>query len=146
RGTAREVVLYPDVGAFQAQSAVSFRLVAPPEVTSGEPFDLTVIALDSWGHTASTYTDTVHFTSSDPDAALPDDYKFAVEDVGKQTSRVQLQTAGTRPITAYDVANVLRTGSVTVDVTDAVDPWGFWTTSGTWPPGVIGNPATRRAR
>jgi hypothetical protein len=129
RGTARAFVLYPDVGAFQAQSAVSFRLVAPPEVTSGEPFDLTVIALDSWGHTASTYTGTVHFTSSDPDAALPDDYTFAADDGGQQTFSVQLQTAGTQTITAYDVANVLRTGSVTVDVTDAVDPWELPATS-----------------
>jgi hypothetical protein len=144
RGTARDVVLYPDVGAFQTQSAVSFRLVAPPEVTSGELFDLTVIALDSWGHTASTYTGTVHFTSSDPDAALPGDYTFAADDGGQQTFSVQLHTAGTQTITAYDVANVLRTGSVTVNVTDAVDLWELSATA--WPPGVIAALTKRSAR
>jgi hypothetical protein len=146
RGTARAFVLFPDIGAFQTQSAVSFRLMAPPEVTSGEPFDLTVIALDSWGHTASTYTGTVHFTSSDLDAALPDDYKFAVDDGGQQTFSVQLQTAGTQTLTAYDVANALRTGSVSVDVTDDVEPWELSATSGTRPPGASGAPAKRWAR
>jgi hypothetical protein len=130
RGTPRSFVLYPDVGAFQAQSAVSFGLAAPAQVVSGEPFEVTVTALDSWGHTASTYTGTVHFTSSDPHAALPDDYTFAASDGGQQTFSVQLQTASTQTITAYDVANILRTGSATVDVTDGLDPGKLSAVSG----------------
>jgi hypothetical protein len=142
RGTSRAFVLFPDVGGFQAPSVVSFRLVAPPQVVSGEPFDLTVIALDAWGHTASTYTGTVH---SDPHAALPDDNTFVADDGGQQTFGVRLQTADAQTITAHDVASVLQTGSVTVDVTDDVELWEFSAISWKRPPGVIGAPAKRWA-
>jgi hypothetical protein len=125
RGTSRSVALVPDIGAFEAAPAVQFRLIAPPQVGPGEPFSLSVIALDAENHTASTYTGTIHFTSTDPDAVLPDDYTFVAEDGGQQTFTVQLQTAGTQTITAYDVTNVHRTGNVSVDVTADFEPVGF---------------------
>jgi hypothetical protein len=144
RGTSRDVTTAPDIGAFQAAPAVQFRLIAPPQVRPGEPFSLSVIALDRDNHTASTYAGTIHFTSTDLDAGLPNDYTFVADDGGQQTFSVQLQTAGTQIIKVYDLANVFRTSSVTVDVTDDGEPWEFSASS--WLPGVIGAPAKRRAR
>ena len=43
---------------------------------------LTVVAKDALGNTASGYTGTVHFTSTDSQATLPADYAFAPADGG----------------------------------------------------------------
>jgi hypothetical protein len=124
RGTSRSVVSVPDIGAFQADPAVQFRLIAPPRVGPGEPFSLSVIALDEDMHIASRYTGTIHFTSTDPNAVLPDDYTFVADDGGQQTFSVRLQTPGTQTITAYDVTNVHRTGNVSLEVTENLEPVG----------------------
>src|SRR5262249_9446184 len=72
RGTFRVFDGFPpDVGAVEAQQAVGFRLTLPDHVTAGQPFALTVVALDQWGNTATTYAGTIHFDSSDPGAVLP---------------------------------------------------------------------------
>ena len=50
--------------------------------TAGTPSSMTVRAVDAYGNTATAYTGTVHFTSSDPNAVLPVNYIFAVNDHG----------------------------------------------------------------
>jgi len=57
--------------AVSAGPAVSLSVKAPTAVTTGLPFSLTVSALDTFGNVAPSYTGTVHFTSSDPQATLP---------------------------------------------------------------------------
>ena len=46
-------------------------LVATPIATVGTPVSVTVAALDQFSNPVTTYTGTVHFTSSDPLAVLP---------------------------------------------------------------------------
>ena len=46
---------------------------APAAVTAGTAFNFTVTALDSANSTATGYTGTVHFTTSDGQAVLPAD-------------------------------------------------------------------------
>ncbi len=76
----------------------------PSPTTAGEAHSLTVAALDSSGNPLTGYTGTVHFTSSDPQAALPADYTFTATDGGTHTFTMTLKTAGTESITVTDKA------------------------------------------
>jgi hypothetical protein len=119
RGTSRGGSYFPDIGAFEGAPAVQFRLVAPALVRPGQPFSLSVIALDAENHTASTYAGTIHFTSTDLSASLPGDYTFAPDDGGTQVFSTTLETPGRQIMAVFDLDNVFRRGSTTVDVTDA---------------------------
>src|SRR5438034_1243942 len=76
-------------------------------------------AREAYGNVATGYTGTVHFTSSDPQAALPADYTFTAADAGVHTFTVTLITAGSRSVTATDTASPSITGSATVTVSPA---------------------------
>jgi hypothetical protein len=58
---------------------------APPTATAGSPFDVTVRAVDANGTTVPNFTGTVHLSSSDSNAQLPDDYTFTTDDAGTHT-------------------------------------------------------------
>ena len=53
--------------------------------TAGVAVTVTVTAQDAFGNVATGYTGTVHFTSSDAQAALPADYTFTGGDAGTHT-------------------------------------------------------------
>jgi hypothetical protein len=124
RGTLREVPARgrPDIGAFEAAPPFRFQVLAPSQVTSGEPFNLTVIALDRAGNTASTYTRSIHFISTDPGASLPDDYTFSTDDLGQQVFSITLQAPGRQTVTVVDLDNRVFPGAVTVDVLESSAP------------------------
>jgi hypothetical protein len=81
--------------------------------TAGTSGAITVKALDAHGGTATGYTGTVHFTSSDPVAILPGDYTFTIGDAGVHSFSVTLETVGTQSVTATDTATASITGSQT---------------------------------
>jgi hypothetical protein len=114
-----------DIGAFEAGDVAQFRLLAPAAVGAGEPFDLTVVALDRWGNVASTYTGTVHFSSTDLFALLPEDYTFAGDDAGSHTFAATLQTPGHQSLAADDVASTSVRAAVGVDVGGGTGPGEF---------------------
>jgi len=90
----------------------------PSPTTAGSSHNLTVTALDAYGNTATGYSGTVHFTSSDGQASLPADYSFTASDVGIHTFSATLKTAGTQSLTATDKASTSITGtqgSITVN-------------------------------
>jgi hypothetical protein len=105
-----------DIGAFDAAVRNGFRLVAPADVVAGEPFALTVVVLDPVGNLASTFTGTIHFSSSDFAAVLPDDYNFVPTDIGVATFMVTLQTAGSQQLQVNDVDRPALRASATVNV------------------------------
>jgi hypothetical protein len=90
-------------------------------VTAGTPFSITVKALDANNNVVTSYTGTVHFTSTDGQATLPANYTFTGGDAGSHTftNGVTLRTAGSQTITATDAANGSITGNVTVTVNPA---------------------------
>jgi Tol biopolymer transport system component len=90
-------------------TATHYLVTAPQTATAGTAITVTLTALDQFGNTATGYTGTAHFTSSDGQAALPGDYTFTANDAGTQTFSVTLMTAGTQSLTATDT----NTGSVT---------------------------------
>ncbi len=79
--------------------------------TAGAPGSLTVTAENADGSTSTTYTGTVHFTSSDGQAELPFDYTFTPADAGVHTFSATLKTAGTQSLTAVDTANDSEIGT-----------------------------------
>ncbi len=102
RGSVR-LIGHP--GAVAANRATAFRVSTPFAVVSGQPFALTVTAVDPWGNTASTYAGTVHFSSTDLDAQLPDDYTFDATDGGTHAFTVVLQSAGLQSVAIQDNDN-----------------------------------------
>jgi hypothetical protein len=83
---------------------------------AGQPFFLTVTALDAYGNRATAYRGTIHFTSTDLAAVLPADYAFTSTDAGKHTFTVTLNTVGTQSITATDKAHATLKGTVHLNV------------------------------
>src|SRR5207253_2564796 len=83
----------------------------PSPITAGIAGNFTVTAKDPYGNTASSYTGTIHFTSSDSQAVLPANYSFSAGDAGMHTFSATLKTAGLQSITAADTTNGGITGS-----------------------------------
>src|SRR5207253_1822595 len=67
--------------------------------TAGSTFNYTVTAQDAYNNTATGYTGTVHFTSSDGQALLPANGTLTN---GTGTFSATLNTSGSRTITATD--------------------------------------------
>ena len=84
-------------------------------IAAGTPSDVQVKAVNAADVTATGYTGTVHFTSTDPNAGLPVDYTFTAGDAGIKifASGVILKTKGTQNITATDTVMATITGSQT---------------------------------
>src|SRR6266571_2504269 len=101
------------MGAVGTATATHFTLAAPASATSGVAFSFTVTAQDQFNNPATGYSGTVHFTSSDAQAALPGNYTFTAGDAGTHTFSATLKTAGTQSITATDTASGTITGSQT---------------------------------
>jgi hypothetical protein len=120
------------VVAVSPAAADHLSVEAPPEVTAGMPFDITVTALDPFDNIDNNYTGTVTFSSSDPDpgVVLPADYTFASDDAGVHAfpGSVALITPGDQTITVNDLAaGISGTVSVTVD-SPGNPPGGFSST------------------
>jgi hypothetical protein len=98
-----------------AAGASSFSVIGfPSSMTAGTSHStFTVTALDPYGNTATGYSGTVYFTSTDPQAVLPANYTFTAKDAGSQSFSATLETAGIQSLTAADTGNALVTGSET---------------------------------
>jgi hypothetical protein len=95
-------------------TAISLSLTGfPSPVTAGTAGMFTVSALDGYGNLATSYSGTVHFSSSDAQAGLPADTLLSN---GTGTFTATLNTAGTQSLTATDVAQPSLTGTQT-DIT-----------------------------
>jgi hypothetical protein len=122
RGLQRIVGGAVDIGAFEAQIGAATHLVVstPAQVTSSSSFDVTVTAVDAYGHTATGYVGTMMFTSSDIDlgVTLPSDYTFTAVDQGVHTfaGEVTLITLGSQTLTVTDTADNTITSSAAVTV------------------------------
>jgi LPXTG-motif cell wall-anchored protein len=108
------------------QVTTHFVVAAPATATAGVSFGYTVTAQDASNATATNYSGTVHFTSSDPGATLPAD-AVLVNGVGSFNATLTL--AGSRTITATDTVAAAITGSDSV----VVDPAAAATLTATAP-------------
>jgi hypothetical protein len=76
----------------------------PSPDTAGVAHSFTVKSLDAFGNTATGYTGTVAFSSSDSKASLPSPYTYTSSNGGVQTFTGTLMTAGMQSITTSDMA------------------------------------------
>jgi hypothetical protein len=97
-----------------APVASQLRVTAPSSATGGQPFTVTVAAVDSAGNIVPSYNGTVHFASSDTAAgvSLPGDSRLTN---GQGSFSVTLQTTGSQTLTVSDAAKALST-TVTVTI------------------------------
>jgi len=72
-----------------------------------------VKAVNAQGVTATGYTGTIHFTSTDAQAILPANYTFTPADGGIRVFSVTLKTKGTQSITVADTVTATINGSQT---------------------------------
>jgi hypothetical protein len=101
----------------QVSAAAAARIVLSgyPATTAGAAQPFTVTAQDNFGNVATSYTGTVGFHSSDPQAVLPASYTFQKADRGIHTFSAILETAGTQSLTVTDPSkrwNSTETGIV----------------------------------
>jgi hypothetical protein len=83
----------------------------PSTTTAGTPQTFWVLLRDAYGNTATGYTGTVRFGSSDPHALLPASYTFTKADKGRHTFTATLRTRGTQSLTATDTVSRTLGGS-----------------------------------
>ncbi len=84
-----------------------FSITTPASANVGTAFNFTVTAEDPFGNAATSYSGTVHFTSSDAQATLPAN---ATLTGGMGTFSATLKTAGSQTITATDTVTPSITG------------------------------------
>src|SRR5437016_12938329 len=98
--------------AINPAAARSLHVALPiSPTTAGTAGSFTVSARDAYGNTATGYSGTVHFTSSDAQAALPADYTFTNTDSGVHGFSATLKTGGSQSLTATDTATASINGS-----------------------------------
>jgi len=90
-----------------AGAATSLSVSAPATAAAGTSFNFAVTALDTWNNVATSYSGTVHFASTDGQAALPADSTLTN---GTGTFSATLKTAGEQTITAADTVNTSISG------------------------------------
>jgi large repetitive protein len=98
-------------------SASRFFISAPTSANPGVAFSITVTAKDNVNNTVTSYSGTVHFTSTDRLAVLPAD---ATLTNGVGTFSVTLNTLGVQEILATDTIRASVTGSATMRVAPPV--------------------------
>jgi trimeric autotransporter adhesin len=96
------------VDAFASASAVHFAVSAPQSVAIKQSFSFTVTAVDSKNNPVSTYSGTVHFTSSDSSASLPIDSQLTN---GTGTFQATMITPGSQTVSATDTIAPALNGS-----------------------------------
>src|SRR6516165_3636729 len=89
------------INVSSAAADTHFSITAPGVVTIGTAVGFTVTALDAFNNTVTTYTGTVHFTSTDNQAVLPANSTLT-NGVGKFSAML---TGGRWTITATDTLN-----------------------------------------
>jgi hypothetical protein len=83
--------------------ADEIQVVGPSQVVAGSPFSVTVRALDAHHNRSDPFRGRVSFKAEDPDASLPEPYKFSEEDVGAHTfPDVTLSKPGLQHIAVKD--------------------------------------------
>jgi FG-GAP-like repeat len=91
----------------------------PSPTVAGSVATFSVTARDAYDNTITDYRGTVHFTSTDSQAILPEDYTFAAADNGTRIFGAVLYTAGTQSITASQLGGNLTGAQENILVTPA---------------------------
>lgn len=99
--------------------AALFKVTGYPASTAGDSQSFTVTVVDTIGQTATGYSGTIYFSSSDVQASLPASYTFTAADAGVHTFSGTFRTAGLQTLAATDLSGVLRGSQAGIDVSPA---------------------------
>jgi len=105
-----------------SQTATHFSIAAPATATAGTAISLSVNALDASNNVVTRYSGTVHFTSTDAQAAMPANSTLTN---GMGTFSATLKTPGGQTITATDTVAGSITGTSTPVSVIAMGPTHF---------------------
>jgi hypothetical protein len=92
------------IGVSPANAASFTFTSAPTQATAGVSSNFTLTVRDVYGNVATGYLGTIHVSSGDPQAVLPDNYTFSGADGGVKALPVKFKTAGLQSLTLSDVA------------------------------------------
>lgn len=116
-----ETILLAQAG----QTAQRFEIEnMPATVNLNASVDFTVKAVDASNAVVSSYTGTVLFSSTDPNAQFPNSYTFQAVDQGRKTFDLGLsfRTAGSQKLMVQQEGNALIKGEKAVTVVSAAGP------------------------
>jgi len=108
-------------------AATHFSLSAPSSATAGIAFNFTVTALDAANSVATSYSGTVHFTSTDSQAVLPANSSLTS---GSATFSATLNTDGSQTVTSTDTVTLTITGVSNAIQVSSTGPVGTFTSTG----------------
>ena len=120
-------------------AATTLAVSAPGSATSGVGFVATVTAKDAYANTATGYTGTVTFSSTDGAATLPANYTFVAGDSGSHSFSVTLATSGSKTVTATDTGNGSINGTTAGIVVGAGAASGATSTISASPTSIVAN-------
>ena len=120
-------------------AATTLSVSAPGSVNSGVGFVATVTAKDAYANTATGYTGTVTFSSTDGAATLPANYTFAAGDSGSHSFSVTLATSGSKTVTATDTGNGSINGTTAGIAVGAGAASGATSTISASPTSIVAN-------
>jgi sugar lactone lactonase YvrE len=113
----RMINLPPSTGVASRLDVSGF----PALISAGTVGSFTVTARDPAGGIVTSFTGTVHLSSTDPAALLDPDYTYTPADQGVHTFHAILQTAGTFSLTATDFVHSILNRQANIQVhTDPV--------------------------
>ncbi len=98
------------------------RVAMPQRMNPDTTQTIVVQAVDVDGKTINDFRGTVHFSSDDPRATLPDDYQFIQADEGSHSFRISFGTLGPRLLEVACDSPDLRGGSVILIVPTETAP------------------------
>jgi len=98
----------------------------PAQAHANETISFVITAVDVDGKTVSNYTGTVYFSTTDPEATIPQKYTFVPEDLGSHEFElaIRFQTKGTHTVTATDWDDPAVLGTASIIVTDKLPAAG----------------------
>lgn len=100
--------------AASAVGTLAWTTLPGTAATAGTAFSATLTVRDAQGQTITNYLRRVTFSSSDPNAVLPQPVTFKAANAGVTTVEFTLKTAGPQTITASDAAVASSPGPVAV--------------------------------
>jgi hypothetical protein len=113
--------------AVTVQPAAAAQLVLgslPGPFEVGEAFSVEVMVRDAFGNDATEYLGTIHFTSTDPLAELPEDYTFTAADDGRRSFNVVFRTAASpQQLTVTDTADPALTATLSREIIAVPPPF-----------------------
>lgn len=96
-GTYSELKNLPTID-IKPRNPYAIKIISQSQQVVGLPNSSTVVCYDTYGNIAYNFEGLVRFTSTDPLAILPSDYRFTISDSGSRRFPITLNTKGVQKV------------------------------------------------